>query len=118
MSEKETKDNGERIADVLLSHPDILAGMDDYHSGEAIEFIERVSIPANLYELDHEVGDRIVDLMVEVADTPGLFLKLYKIIQQKSLIVNGLLTAVSELLECGNIEKAKKFLKILIDSKK
>lgn len=117
MSKKEAKDNAGRIADILRSYPDIVAGMEDYHSGEAVEFIDRVSNPANLYELDREAGNRIVDFMVEVADKPGLFLKVYKISHQRRLIVQAFFIAISELLECGNIEKAKELLKILIDSK-
>lgn len=114
MSTKETIESIDRIADILRTHPDIVAGMEDYQSGEAVEFIDRVTNPANLYELDNEVADRTVELMEEVADKPGLFLKVYKIAHQRSLVAQGFFIAVSELLESGKIEKAKKLVKCLI----
>ena len=100
-----------------MTHPDIVAGMEDYHSGEVIEFVERLSNSANLPTLDNELNNRIVDLLVEVADTPGLFVKLYKIILQKKLILNVLFITINEMLECSDIEKAKELLNILIETK-
>ena len=41
MSKKETIDNAGRIADILASHPNISAEMEEYHKGEGMEFLER-----------------------------------------------------------------------------
>ena len=116
MEKKETKDNAGRIADILRSHPDILADLEDYINGEGKKFIERLRNPANLYKLDDEVINRTLGLMVEVADIPGLFAKLYIITLERRLVVNGLSIEISKMLERGEIEKAKKLVKCLIES--
>ena len=44
MRKKETIDKDGRIADILASHPNISAEMEEYHKGEGMQFLERAKI--------------------------------------------------------------------------
>ena len=113
MSKKQTIDNAGRIADILASHPNISAEMEEYHKGEGMEFLERAKNIEDIPQINSEVSVKILELLEEVADTSGLFVKIYIALHQTRIMERILFGAALDLLNLGKVEDAKNLLKNL-----
>lgn len=91
----------ERLADVLKSHPKISEDFDTYHTVEVPAFRERVENSCNLGLIIQENDEKTANLLVEVADTPGLFMKAYKIFYELKIMEVQLLSDICEMLKMG-----------------
>ena len=110
MEKKEIHDIAERISAILATHPSINVELAEYNSCEVQELYEKQFSLKDTQELSNDLGVQIIELMEELADIPGMFIKFYKIIHKTRVIEALLFGIAAGLIEKGKAIEAKKML--------
>lgn len=113
---KQNHDIAERISAILESHPSINVEMEEYHSCEAQELYEKQFSLKDTQELSNDLAVQILELMEELADIPGMFIKFYKITHKTRVIEALLFGIAAELIEKGKAIEAKEMLREFMSS--